>query len=102
MPKTGCVKTGKGMSDWYVYVVRCRDNSLYTGITTDITRRVDEHNNQNKQAANYTRSRRPVKLVYWETCATRSEALSREAGVKQLSKAEKESLVRDAVSVVPE
>ena len=101
MLKTGCVKTGNVMSDWYVYVVRCGDNSLYTGISTDVARRIDEHNNQNKLAANYTRSRRPVKLVYYETCATRSEALSREASVKQLSKAEKESLIRTAVCTLP-
>ena len=83
------------MRDWYVHVVRCKDNSLYTGVTTDLERRIHEHNHDNKQAASYTRARRPVKLVYWETCATRSEALSREASLKQLSKYDKEQLVRD-------
>ena len=83
------------MNDWYVYVVRCRDNSLYTGVTTDLERRIHEHNHDNKQAASYTRARRPVELVYWETCENRSTALSREANLKQLSKLDKEALVRD-------
>ena len=77
---------------WYVYVVRCSDNSLYTGITTDIERRVSEHNN-GKAAAAYTRSRRPVQLVYQEACQTRSEATKREIEIKQLSRVEKESFV---------
>ena len=83
------------MSDWYVYLVRCRDRSLYAGITTDLERRVHEHNHANKQAASYTRARRPVTLVYWESCRTRSEALSREASLRQLSKHDKEALVLD-------
>lgn len=90
------------MGNWYVYIVRCRDNSLYTGITTNIERRVDEHNHHNKQAANYTRARRPVKLVYSESCASRSEALIREAGVRQLSKADKEALVHEPDAIVVE
>ena len=78
-----------------MYLVRCRDRSLYAGITTDLERRVDEHNHAGKQSASYTRARRPVELVYWETCANRSEALSREAGLRQLSKSAKEALVRE-------
>ncbi len=81
------------MNDWFVYVVRCNDDSLYTGITTNLERRLHEHNHDNKQAASYTRARRPVHLVYWESCSSRSDALSREAKLKQLSKPEKEALV---------
>jgi len=81
------------MSDWFVYLVRCKDDSLYTGITTDLDRRVHEHNHDDKQAASYTRSRRPVRLVYWESMASRAQALSREAKLKQLSKSQKEALV---------
>jgi len=81
------------MSDWYVYMVRCSDNSLYTGITIDIERRIDEHNSNNRLAAKYTRVRRPVSLVYSETLASKSEAAKRECAIKQLNKQEKEQLV---------
>lgn len=79
---------------WYVYVVRCSDNSLYTGIAIDVTRRIDEHNNDDKAGAKYTRPRRPVRLVYQEEVASRSEAASRESAIKKLSKPEKEALIR--------
>jgi putative endonuclease len=81
------------MGQWTVYVLRCKDTSLYTGVTTDIERRIDEHNNNNKLAASYTKSRRPVKLVYSETCDDRSQALKREMGIKRLSKKQKEALI---------
>ena len=81
------------MSEWYVYMVRCSDNSLYTGITIDIERRIDEHNSNNRLAAKYTRVRRPVSLVYSETLASKSEAAKRECAIKQLNKQEKEQLV---------
>ena len=70
------------MSDWYVYMLRCADESLYTGIATDIEARVAKHNTG--KAAKYTRSRRPVVLVYQETAADRSTAQRREAEIKQL------------------
>jgi len=81
------------MSEWNVYVLRCGDNSLYTGVTTDVERRVNEHNHDDKLAASYTRSRRPVKLVYSESYKTRSEALKREITIKKLKKAQKEALI---------
>ena len=77
---------------WHVYIVRCSDNSLYTGIAIDVDRRVDEHNNQ-ALGAKYTRARRPVKLVHTENVASRSEAASRESVIKKLSKQEKERLI---------
>jgi putative endonuclease len=77
---------------WSVYIVRCDDGSLYTGITTDVARRVKEHNANNLLAARYTRTRRPVVLVYQEAAATRSAAGKREYELKQMSREEKEAL----------
>lgn len=82
------------MSKWTVYVLRCKDDSLYTGVTTDIERRVNEHNHDNKLAASYTKSRRPVKLVYTESCEDRSQALKREMGIKKLKRKQKEALIK--------
>ncbi len=81
------------MSQWYMYVLRCNDDSLYTGVTTDLQRRVDEHNQCNTKGANYTRARRPVQLIYWEPFSNRAQAQQREAAVKKLSKQKKEILV---------
>lgn len=81
------------MSYWYVYMVRCSDESLYTGITKDVERRVEEHNGGGLSGARYTRSRRPVRLVYREILKTRSEAAKREFEIKQLGKEEKEALI---------
>lgn len=82
------------MKQWFVYMVRCADNSLYTGIATDVTRRVAEHNSTGYLAAKYTRVRQPVALVYSELQDSRSEALKREYQIKRLSKKEKEGLIR--------
>lgn len=81
------------MSDWTVYILRCSDDSLYTGITCDIDRRIDEHNNDNRLAAAYTRARRPVKLVYQESFPDRSTASKREAVIKKMSRIEKRNLI---------
>jgi len=77
---------------WHLYILRCRDGSLYTGITTDIERRVREH--QEGKAARYTRAHRPVELVYSEECGGRSTALSRECVVKSLGRPAKEALIQ--------
>jgi predicted GIY-YIG superfamily endonuclease len=79
---------------WFVYILRCSDGSLYTGITTDLNRRCEEHNAGT--ASHFTRSRLPVALVYQETQASRSLALKREAAIKALSRPEKESLIQAA------
>lgn len=79
------------MSMWYVYVVRCADRSLYTGITTDADRRIARHNLGH--GARYTRTRRPVRLVYLEQATDRGAALRREYEIKQLTTAEKRRLV---------
>jgi putative endonuclease len=80
-------------SEWFVYFLRCADNSLYAGITTDLQRRVNQHNQCNKSGAKYTRVRRPVSLVYHETATSRSTATQREYQLKQLSKQQKEKLI---------
>ena len=86
----------KPLKNWYVYIVRCADNSLYTGIALDVKRRLAEHNG--KEAAKYTRSRQPVELVYTEEVDSRSTAASREFAIKKLSKQKKESLILDQIS----
>jgi putative endonuclease len=77
---------------WTVYFLRCIDNSLYTGITIDIERRLHQHNNT-KLGAKYTRARRPVKLVYSETAVDKSAASKREYQLRTLTKKKKEELV---------
>jgi len=78
---------------WFVYIVRCADNTLYTGVTTDIARRLREHNGEVRSGAWYTKLRRPVVLVYAETIDSQSRALKREATIKKLSKQQKEHLI---------
>lgn len=78
---------------WFVYILRCADNSLYTGVTTDVSRRLDQHNGLVKNGAKYTRNRQPVELVYQETSNSRSEACKREYAIKDLSKSQKEQLI---------
>ena len=78
---------------WFLYILKCRDNTFYTGITTDLDRRLDQHNKG--AASRCTRSRLPVVRVYQETCTDRSEALKRECAVKKLTREEKEQLVRN-------
>ena len=80
-------------NQWYVYILRCADNSLYTGITKDVTRREKEHNSKKGGAAKYTRARQPVKVIYQETSENRSSATKREMAIKQLTKAKKEALI---------
>jgi len=78
---------------WKVYMLQCADNSLYTGITTDLERRVKEHNTDNKKGARYTRVRRPVLLVYQEKCDNRAHASTREYQLKKLPRSKKLKLV---------
>lgn len=77
---------------YFVYMLRCVDNSIYTGITLDLRRRVNEHNSSDK-GAKYTKSRRPVKLVYSEEHKSKTEAMQREIKLKKLSRTQKESLI---------
>lgn len=78
---------------WYVYILRCSDDTLYTGVTTDIDRRFKEHK-EGKTGAKYTRSRFPLEIVFRETWASRSEAQVREAQIKRLSRPEKKLLIK--------
>jgi len=78
---------------YYVYMVRCADDTLYTGIAKELQRRVDEHNSSDK-GAKYTRTRRPVRLVYSERHPDRSSASKREYAIKKkMSKAQKRTLI---------
>ena len=76
---------------WYLYILRCGDETLYTGITTDVSRRLEAH--RQGRGAKYTRGRGPLALVYQEKCGTHSQALKRELEVKALSRMEKEQLI---------
>ena len=78
---------------WLVYILRCADHSLYSGITLDMARRLREHNQEPGRAAAYTWPRRPVRLVYKETHPHRAAASRREAEIKKMTKAEKERLI---------
>ncbi len=80
----------------YVYILRCADDTLYTGSTTDIDRRIVEHNTS-PRAAKYTRARRPVVLVYQESVKDLSTARSREAEIKQLTRNEKLVLIKKSL-----
>lgn len=84
---------------WYLYILRCRDDSLYTGITTDVERRLEAH--RNGKGAKYTRGRAPLVLVYQEKCGTHSDALKRELEIKSLSRTEKLSLI-DGYQFLPD
>jgi putative endonuclease len=79
-------------SVWYVYMLACADGTLYTGITTDPARRIAEHNGDGGPGARYTRSRRPVALVYVEPADSRAQASRREAAIKRLDRARKLAL----------
>jgi len=78
----------------YVYVVRCGDDTLYTGYTTELVRRIREHNEGT--GAKYTRGRAPIQLVYAEEGENRSWGLKRERAIKNLSRQEKEALIAEA------
>ena len=83
------IKTpGNATTVWFVYIVECVDGSLYTGYTNDVFKRVICHNTR-VSGAKYTRARRPVKLVHYESYPTKKDALKREALIKQLSREEK-------------
>ena len=76
----------------YTYIVKCSDGTFYTGWTNDLTRRMEAHNHG--RGAKYTKARRPVTLIYYETFETKEEAMKREYAIKRLSRKEKEELIR--------
>ena len=77
----------------YTYMVKCSDGTLYTGWTTNLEHRVKAHNDG--EGAKYTRSRRPVELVYYEDYATKAKAMQREYSIKQLTRKQKEKLIEN-------
>lgn len=79
-------------SPWFVYLLRCSDGSLYTGITKDIIRRCEQH--KKGTASKYTRSRLPVRLVYLEPQRTQSLALKRELAIKAMTRKQKQAMIR--------
>lgn len=89
MAETGHPQPGP---HWQVYILRCADGTLYTGIARDIGRRLRQHNGEIAGGPRYTRGRRPVALVWFETLADRAAALVREADIKRLSRREKLAL----------
>ncbi len=82
---------------WFVYILRCSDNTLYTGVARDPEKRLQQHNHGNK-GAKYTRARRPVELVYQESAKDRSAAQQREYRIRQLSAAQKRELINRTVT----
>ena len=80
------------MANWYLYILRCGDGSLYTGITTDVKKRLEAH--AAGKGAKYTRGRGPLELVYQETCGDHSAALKRELEIKALPREEKMKLIQ--------
>ena len=84
----------RAVQRWFVYMVECRDGTLYTGVTTDLARRVAEHN-ESARGARYTRSRRPVNLICAREAASRSAALREEARIKRLTRSQKLKLAAE-------
>ena len=80
------------MQNWYVYILRCADNTLYTGITNDLDRRLKAHNAGT--ASKYTRVRRPVSIAYREKAATKGDALRREYQINSLTRQQKELMIQ--------
>lgn len=76
---------------WYLYILRCGDGTLYTGITTDVEKRLEVH--RSGKGAKYTRGRAPLELVYREVCGDHSDALKREIEIKKLTRQEKLLLI---------
>jgi len=81
------------VSIWYLYLIRCANGHLYTGITTDVARRFNEHQSSSPKAAKYLRGKGPLTLMYQEQVGTRSDALKREIAVKKLSRSQKLALI---------
>jgi putative endonuclease len=85
------------MPNWFLYILRCSDNSLYTGITTDIKRRIAEHRGKGGKGAKYLRAKGPLTLVYKKKAGTRSDALKMEYRAKRMKKKEKEEMIKKAM-----
>ncbi len=87
------------MTNWFLYIIRCKNNNLYTGITTDVERRFEEHKSHDKKGSKYLRGKTPLKLVLKKKVGNRSMALKIEAKVKKLPKIKKELLIDDKIKI---
>lgn len=87
---------GKACQPWYLYMIRCANGHLYTGVTTNVARRFKEHTSGGVKAAKFLRGKGPLELAYQETLENRSAALKREIEVKKLSRQQKLSLIQKA------
>ena len=87
------------MKSWFIYILKCADNTLYTGSTNDLEKRVKVHN-EGKTAAKYTRARRPVKMVYSEEFKTKSKALKREWEIKKMEREKKIEIIKKGGRVI--
>jgi len=83
------------VKEWFLYVLRCSDGTLYTGVTTDVSRRLNEHNTS-KRGSRYTRARRPVELVYWVDFENQSTAQVAEYNFKQMTREQKEKAISES------
>ena len=95
-PFQGVQKQGSNslaISDWYLYLIRCRDESLYTGISTDVNRRFHQHQGEGNAGSKYLKGRGPLTLVFQKRLGNKTLALKVEGKVKKLSKGRKENLV---------
>ena len=79
---------------WSIYVIRCKNNALYTGITTDVTRRLQEHQQQSKKCAKYLRGKTPLELVYSQPIGSHKKALQLEQRIKKMTKRQKEAWLK--------
>ena len=86
---------------WYMYIVRCADDSLYTGITKDLERRIQEHNSNNILGAKSLRNKRPVTLAYYETFQNQTDAAKRERAIKKWRREYKVKLVMKSKVTLP-
>ncbi|MBU4344404.1 MAG: GIY-YIG nuclease family protein [Proteobacteria bacterium] len=80
-------------AEWYLYMIRCRDSTLYTGISNDVPRRFEKHREMGKQGAKYLRGRGPLELVFQKKTGSKSSALKMEQKIKKLSKSQKEIII---------
>jgi putative endonuclease len=85
------------MSEWFVYIILTVKNRLYTGITTNVERRYDEHSHNSTKGAKFFRSDKPQKIVYIEACKNRSEASIKESAIKKLSRLQKEIFIKESL-----
>ncbi|WP_372940447.1 GIY-YIG nuclease family protein [Shewanella sp.] len=83
----------KSVNEWYLYIIRCANSHLYTGVTTDVTRRFAEHQSGGPKAAKFLKGKGPLTLMYQEALVDRSSALKREIAVKKMSRLQKLQLI---------